>query len=149
MKSTLEILLVEDNDGDVAMTELALQNEADPCNLSVANDGIEALDHLHKRGEFTNAVIPHLILLDLNMPRMNGKELLAALKADEQFKRIPIVVLTSSQATSDIWESYELNANSYVVKPFEGLIFMDAVRQIVNYWKNLAQLPYEVSADQS
>ncbi len=141
MKTPLEILLVEDNEGDVEMTERAFRDKKPACNISVANDGIEALDFLFKRGKFPDAPAPQLILLDLNMPRMDGKKFLEVVKEDIKLKSIPVIMLTSSQSPTDIRECYERHANYYVVKPFDGKEFADAVRQVVSFWSNLGQLP--------
>lgn len=137
----LEILLVEDNEGDVEMTSRALRDSEPACNISVANDGIEGLDFLSKRGGFSDAPTPHLILLDLNMPRMDGKKFLETVKGDEKFKAIPVVMLTSSQAPGDIRDCYERHASCYVVKPFDSKKFSDTVRQIVGFWGKLGELP--------
>ncbi len=139
MQKILELLLVEDNDGDVEMTLRAFQEDS-TCNISVANDGIEALDFLHKRGKFLEAPNPQLILLDLNMPRMNGKEFLDVVKQDSQFKVIPIIMLTSSDSAKDIRECYERHVNCYVIKPFDGKEFREAVKQVVHFWRGLGQL---------
>jgi two-component system, chemotaxis family, response regulator Rcp1 len=146
MTQSMEILLVEDNEGDVEMTQRALQGRTPPCNLCVANNGMEALDYLFKRGDFQDAVTPQLILLDLNMPQMNGKEFLKIMKQNEQLKTIPVVVVTSSKAPSDILESYRHYANCYVVKPFNGEEFMGAIKLVVDFWRNSVLLPHEAAA---
>lgn len=136
-----EILIVEDNEADVEMVRRSLRKENPVCNLTVASDGAEALDCLFRRGGFSSAARPHLILLDLNMPGMNGKEALKVMKADEHLKAIPVVILTSSNAPADIRESYAHHANCYVVKRLDGGEFMSAIREIVNFWTNLVLLP--------
>jgi len=141
MNTALEVLLVEDNEGDVEMTQRAFRDGKPACHLSVANDGVEAMDFLLKQGNFAGAPTPQLILLDLNMPRMDAKEFLEAVKRDIQLKTIPIVMLTSSQPPKDIRESYERPASCYVVKPFDGKEFGDTVRQVVNFWGSLGRLP--------
>jgi len=146
MTQALEVLLVEDNEGDVEMVQGALENHSPPCNLFVVRDGRAALDYLYKHGDFQSVATPDLILLDLNMPRIDGKILLKIIKQDEQFNIIPVVVLTSSKAPSDIREAYARHANFYVVKPFDGKEFKDAIRQIVRCWTDLAVLPNEVAA---
>ena len=145
MTKPLEILLVEDNEGDVDMVQEALQDEIPTCNVSVANNGREALDCLFKQGNFRDVATPQLILLDLNMPRIDGKILLKIVKQDERLKSIPVVVLTSSKAPSDIQEAYELRANCYIVKPFDGKEFRSSIKQAVNFWRNVAQLPHEAT----
>jgi CheY-like chemotaxis protein len=141
MRATLEILLVEDNEGDIELTRHAFRDAKSALNISVANDGVEALDFLHKRGSFTNARAPQIILLDLNMPRMDGKKFLEVVKNESQLKAIPVIVLTSSESPSDIRECYERHASCYIVKPFGGKEFIDAVSQVVAFWGKLAKLP--------
>ena len=133
MKTPLQILLVEDNEGDVEMTRRAFRDEP-ACNLSVVNDGVEALEFLSRQGAYADAPSPHIILLDLNMPRMDGRELLEAVKADSKWKSIPVVMLTSSNSPADIRDCYERQASSYVVKPFDGREFGRAIRQAVYFW---------------
>ena len=145
MTQPLEILLVEDNEGDVEMVRAALEDQLPSCNVSVAKDGREALDYLFNHGNFQNAVAPQLILLDLNMSGMDGKILLKIIKQDEQVNTIPVVVLTSSRAPSDIREAYAHHANCYVVKPFDSKDFKSAIRQVVDFWRNLVQLPHEAA----
>ncbi len=143
--STLEILLIEDNEGDVEMTQRALRDWKPACNIIVVNDGMEALDFLFKRGKFVETPAPQLILLDLNMPRMDGKRFLETIKIDAKLKAIPIVMLTSSQSPTDIRECYERYVSCYVVKPFNSKEFADAVRQVVGFWSSLGQLPNEAA----
>jgi len=138
----LQILLVEDNDGDVEMTRRALARAEPPCELSVANDGAEGRDFLLKLGAYHEAVTPHVILLDLNMPRMNGRQLLEHVKADPRLSPIPVVIFTSSEAPSDVQEAYRLHASGYVVKPFDSRTFADTVRRIASYWGTLMLLPH-------
>jgi chemotaxis family two-component system response regulator Rcp1 len=145
MTQPLEILLVEDNEGDVEMIRAALEDQLPPCNVSVVKDGREALNYLFQPGAFQNAAAPQLILLDLNMSGMDGKILLKIIKEDERVNMIPVVVLTSSKAPSDIREAYARHANCYVVKPFDSKEFKSAIRQIVNFWENLAILPREAA----
>lgn len=141
MQKPLEILLVEDNEGDVEMTQRTFRDDKSACRISVANDGMEALDFLNKRGKFTDAPVAHLILLDLNMPRMDGKKFLEAVKEDIKLKAIPVIMLTSSQSPNDIRDCYERHASCYVVKPFDGKEFADAVRQVVRFWSSLGRIP--------
>ena len=145
MTQPLEILMVEDNEGDVEMVRAALEDQLPPCKVSVVKDGREALNYLFQHGDFQNAAAPQLILLDLNMSGMDGKILLKILKGDERVNTIPVVVLTSSRAPSDIREAYAHHANCYVVKPFDSKDFKSAIRQVVDFWRNLVQLPHEAA----
>ena len=146
MTQPLEILLVEDNEGDVEMVQAALEDQLPPCSISVVKDGRDAMNYLFNHGDFQNATTPQLILLDLNMSGMDGKILLKIIKQDERVSTIPVVVLTSSRAPSDIREAYARHANCYVVKPFDSKDFKSAIRQVVDFWRNLAQLPFEAGA---
>ncbi len=136
-----EILLVEDNDGDVELTEEAFARGKLSANLSVTHDGVEALDFLFRRGAFTGAVIPDLILLDLNMPRMDGKEFLSIVKQDPTLKYIPVIVFTSSSAQADITDVFLRYANSYIIKPFSLEEYIEVLKQVENFWIKLSQLP--------
>jgi two-component system, chemotaxis family, response regulator Rcp1 len=137
----VEILLVEDNLGDVVLTKEALKEGKIRNNLSVARDGIEALEFLRRQGPFSDAPRPDLILLDLNMPRMNGAEVLAEVKADPDLKTIPVVMLTTSAADQDIINAYKLNANCYVTKPVDFDQFMKVVQTIDQFWLTIVKLP--------
>jgi CheY-like chemotaxis protein len=141
MRNSLEILLVEDNEGDVELTKRAFRSTVPAPNISVANDGVEAMDFLLRRGEFAAAPTPQLILLDLNMPRMDGKTFLETMKADARLKAIPVIMLTSSKSPGDIRACYERHASCYIVKPFSGEEFAELVRQVINFWGSLGQLP--------
>ena len=141
MPAILEILLVEDNEGDIELTQRAFREEAQTCHISVVNNGIEAMEFLQKEGAYATAPTPQLILLDLNMPRMDGKCFLETIKAHDRLKVIPVVMLTSSQSPTDIRECYERHASCYVVKPFSGTEFATTVRGIVNFWRCVSQLP--------
>ena len=145
MHTELEILLVEDNEGDVEMTKLAFRDNAPACRISVANNGIDALDFLHKREKFADAPTPQLILLDLNMPKMDGKRFLEVVKTEAELKAIPVIMLTSSQSPSDIRACYERHASCYIVKPFDVDQFTDTVRQVVVFWSGVGQLPCEAA----
>jgi two-component system, chemotaxis family, response regulator Rcp1 len=137
----VQILLVEDSPSDVAMTIAALR-EGHICNdMHVAGDGETAMDFLHRRGEFAGVPRPDLILLDLNLPKKDGLEVLADVKADDDLKTIPVVVLTTSAAESDVLRSYKLHANSYVTKPVGFEPFLAAVQQIETFWLTLVRLP--------
>jgi CheY-like chemotaxis protein len=137
VRSPLDILLVEDNEGDVEMTRRALRTSTPECRIAVANNGNQALEYLKKE----EAPTPDLILLDINMPRMDGKTFLNVVKADEDLKAIPVVMFTSSQSPADIRECYERHASSYVVKPFDGTEYADALRRVVGFWGGLSELP--------
>jgi CheY-like chemotaxis protein len=141
MAEALRVLLVEDNEGDVEMTQRALRDAKPVCKISVANDGIEALAFLTKEGDFAAAETPQLILLDLNMPRMDGKKFLETIKAEARFKAIPVVMLTSSESPQDVRACYERYASSYVVKPFDAKEFTTRVRQVVTFWGETGRLP--------
>jgi two-component system, chemotaxis family, response regulator Rcp1 len=137
----IQILMVEDNDGDVFLTLEALKGAKVANVVHVVHDGVEALDFLRRRGKYAAAVRPDLILMDLNLPRKDGREVLAEIKPDPELRGIPVVVLTSSNAEKDVTRSYDLHANCYIVKPvdFDGLI--DVVRAIERFWLTLVQLP--------
>lgn len=137
----IDILLVEDSAGDVRLTVEALREGKILNTLSVARDGVEALAFLHKEGKYANAPRPDLILLDLNLPRKDGREVLTEIKADDSLKRIPVVVLTTSQAEQDILKTYNLHANCYVVKPVELEEFMVVVQSIESFWLRIVKLP--------
>lgn len=136
-----EILLVEDNEGDIELTKEAFDEAKFRNNLHVVEDGDEALDYLFKRNGYENAVIPDIVLLDLNLPGTDGREVLEIIKAEPLLKRIPVIILTSSQADKDVIESYDLYANCYIVKPVSALKFMDVVRSVENFWVDIVCLP--------
>jgi chemotaxis family two-component system response regulator Rcp1 len=138
----IEILLIEDNRADVRLTREALTEGKVRNNLHVAPDGIAALEMLRREGPYAKAPRPDLILLDLNLPKMNGRELLAEIKKDESFRQIPVVVLTTSEDEEDIVRSYELHANCYVVKPVGLEQFLEVVRQIDSFWLEVVKLPH-------
>jgi CheY-like chemotaxis protein len=129
-----EILLVEDNPADVDLTRESLDEARVLCDLHVTRDGVEAMKFLRKEGEYTDAPTPDLVLLDLNLPKKDGREVLEECKSDEVLRRIPIVVLTSSQAEIDIQKAYDLHANSYVVKPVDLDQFVDIMESIGGFW---------------
>ncbi len=137
----IEILLVEDNPADVRLTEEALSEGNIFNRLEVAGDGEEALAILRKTGDHENATRPDLILLDLNLPKKDGRECLAEIKADPELMRIPVVVLTTSRAESDIQRSYELHANCYITKPVDFDRFTSVVRAVEGFWLNVVELP--------
>ena len=146
MSKALDILLVEDNPADVRLTQEACHEGKILNNLMVARDGVEAMDFLHRRGKYAGAVRPDLILLDLNLPRKDGREVLAEIKSDPALMRIPVVVLTTSRAEMDIIKSYNLHANCYVVKPVDLDQFVNVVKSIDNFWLTAVTLPSEVEA---
>lgn len=137
----IEILLVEDNPGDVLLTQKALQDNKLRNNLHVVEDGEAALDFLYQRAPFEQAPRPDLILLDLNLPALDGREVLARIKSDDHLKLIPVVVLTTSSADEDIWKSYALHANCYVTKPLDLDRFVDVVKQVEGFWLSIVKLP--------
>jgi CheY-like chemotaxis protein len=137
----IEILLVEDNPADVLLTEEAFQEATVSNRLSVARNGAEALDFLYRRGRHAAAPRPALILLDLNLPRKNGREVLAVIKADPQLRRIPVIILTTSSAEEDVLKSYDLHANSYITKPVDLNKLLHAIGSIECYWLSVVKLP--------
>lgn len=139
----IEILLIEDNPGDVRLTRECMLDNKVRNTLNVAVDGEDALCYLRKEGKYANAATPDLIMLDLNLPRKSGFEVLKEIKMDERLKVIPVVVLTSSQAEKDILASYSLNANAYVSKPVDLFEFTNAISQIREFWLEIVKLPTE------
>lgn len=137
----VEILLVEDDEGDVLITREAFKHYKIRNALHVVNDGDRALQFVRRKGEYAKAPRPDLVLLDLNLPRRNGHEVLAELKSDPDLRVIPVVVLTTSQADEDILRSYSLHANAYVSKPVEADTFMSVVRHIDDFFASVAELP--------
>ena len=139
----IEILLVEDSPSDIDLTREALEDTRVHNNLSVVTDGVEALAFLRRQGKYTDAPHPDLILLDLNLPKKDGREVLAEIKSDSDLRRIPVVVLTTSGAEQDIIESYNLHANCYVRKPVDLDAFVEVVRSIDTFWLAIVKLPPE------
>ena len=137
----IEILLVEDNPGDARLTQEALREGKIRNNLHHARDGVEALAFLKREGEFVKAPKPDLVLLDLNLPRKDGREVLAEMKQDPRLRTIPVVVLTTSEAENDIVRSYELHANCYITKPVGLEQFISIVREIESFWLAVVTLP--------
>jgi len=137
----IQILLVEDNPGDVRLTREALSSAKVSNALNVVNDGEAAMDYLCQRGEYVDAVRPDLILLDLNLPKKNGREVLAEVKSDPELKRIPVVVLTISKADEDILHSYNLQANCYINKPVDLAGFLKVVQSVEEFWLTVVALP--------
>jgi chemotaxis family two-component system response regulator Rcp1 len=137
----IDILLVEDNAGDVRLTQEVLKTSKVRNNLLVANNGREALDCLRKQGKYADAARPDLILLDLNLPVMDGREVLEKIKADPDLKRIPVVILTTSKAEEDILKTYNLHANCYVTKPVDLDQFVKVVKSLEDFWLCIVKLP--------
>lgn len=138
----IEILLVEDNPADVRLTQEALKEEKLHNNLSVVNDGVEAMAFLRKEGQYANVPRPDLILLDLNLPKKDGREVLREIKNDDKLKAIPVVVLTVSKAEEDIVKTYNLHANCYINKPLDLNQFSKVVKSIQDFWLTIVKLPH-------
>ena len=136
----VNILLVEDNPGDVRLTQEALKECKVLNNLSVVGDGVDAMAFLRREGSYAEAARPDLVLLDLNLPRMDGREVLAAIKGDTSLRRIPVVVLTTSRAEQDILKAYDLHANCYVTKPVDLEQFITVVQSIEEFWVTIVTL---------
>ena len=137
----IEILLVEDSPGDVRLTQEALQGGRVENNLHVVEDGVEAMQFLRKQGKYQNVVRPDLILLDLNLPKKDGREVLQEIKNDDHLKRIPVVILTTSSAEEDIIKTYNDYANCYITKPMGYDQFMGAIKSIEDFWLSIVKLP--------
>jgi two-component system, chemotaxis family, response regulator Rcp1 len=141
---SIDILLVEDSPTDVLITREALAQAKLINTMHVVQDGVKAMDYLYRRGEYARAPHPDLVILDLNLPRKNGREVLAEIKADENLKLIPVVVLTTSSAEEDVIKAYGLHANCYVVKPMDFDSFVQIVRDIGHFWFHVVSIPPEV-----
>ena len=137
----VNILLVEDNPGDVRLTKEALRDAKVYNNIYVVKDGVEAMEFLRKEGSFAHVSAPDLILLDLNLPRKDGREVLAEIKNDPKIKRIPVVILTGSKADEDVMKSYDLHANCYVTKPVDLNGFIKIMHSIEEFWFTIVKLP--------
>ena len=137
----IEILLVEDNPDDANLTVDALKEGRVRNNVRVVEDGIEAMSYLRRQGRNATALRPDLILLDLNLPRKNGREVLAEIKEDRDLKRIPVVIMTTSKSEQDVFDSYNLHANCYIPKPVDLDQFMGVVRKIEDFWFTIVKLP--------
>jgi CheY-like chemotaxis protein len=140
-KPPIDILLAEDNLADVRLTQEALKDGKISNTLYVVNDGVEAMAFLRAEGKYENMLAPDLFLLDLNMPRMDGREVLREVKSDPKLKHIPIIILTTSDAEIDILKSYELHANCYITKPVDFDKFVAVVKQIEEFWFSIVHLP--------
>jgi CheY-like chemotaxis protein len=139
--AAINILLVEDDPGDVLITREALSAAKILHNLAVVDNGEEAVSYLRNAGQYRDAARPDLVLLDLNLPRLDGREVLALIKADDVLRRIPVVVLTTSNSEEDVLRSYDLHANAYVTKPVDFEAFMAVVRQIDDFFVTVVRLP--------
>jgi len=137
----VEILLVEDNAGDVGLIEEVFEEAKIRNNIHVAEDGEEAISFLHGKGKFSGSPRPDIIILDLNLPKKDGREVLREIKADENLHNIPVIVLTTSNAEKDILKSYDLHANAYVTKPLDFNQFMKVIESIENFWLEIIRLP--------
>jgi two-component system response regulator len=137
----IEVLMAEDNRDDIALTMATLEDMKIHINVSVVGDGVETMEYLHKRGKYSDVSSPDLILLDLNMPRKDGREVLEEIKQDKNLKRIPVVVLTTSEAEEDILRAYDLHANCYISKPVDLDQFTKVVRAIDQFWFSIVKLP--------
>ncbi|WP_321493377.1 response regulator [uncultured Desulfobacter sp.] len=140
---TATILLVEDNPGDAELAREALENSKFINQLHVAEDGVKAMAFLHRQEPYTDAPRPDIILLDLNLPKKDGREVLAEIKSDEKLKSIPVVILTSSKADEDVIRSYKLHANCYIAKPLDITRFFDVVNNIKEFWMSIVVLPHK------
>lgn len=139
----IEVLMFEDNPDDVILTQEALIETKMHINLNVVQDGVEGLNYLRRQGRFADALRPDLILLDLNLPKKDGREVLAEIKADESLKLIPVVILTTSAAEEDIIKAYSLHANCYITKPVDLNQFIRVVKTIEDFWITIVRLPRE------
>lgn len=139
--NSIEILLVEDNPGDVRLLREGLKEGKVRNRLNVVGDGVEAMLFLRREGEYIDAPRPDLILLDLNLPKKNGRQVLEEIKADSNLRRIPVVILTTSKAEADIIKTYDLHANCYIVKPVNLERFIEIVQTIENFWMTIVKLP--------
>ena len=137
----VDILLVEDNPGDVKLTKKAFEKASVEARIEVTADGVEALDYLHERNDQSDALVPDLILLDLNLPKKSGYEVLAEIKSDPDLRRIPVVILTSSESESDVIDTYDDHANAYLTKPVSFAGFQEVVEKIEGFWFCVSKLP--------
>ena len=141
--SLVEILLVEDNPGDVRLTQEAMKEGKMRNNLSVARDGVEAMAFLRREGQYADAPRPDVVLLDLNLPKKDGRSVLKEIKEDPNLRRIPVVILTSSKADEDVLNSYDLHANCYITKPGDLEQFIEVVKSVEGFWLQIVKLPKE------
>jgi len=141
LRNQINILLVEDNPADVLLTTEALKECSTPFTMTAVNNGEEASDYLNCRGRYPDAVRPDIILLDINLPKKNGFELLSEIKENPGLKRIPVIILTTSSAKQDVLSAYELYANSYIIKPIDLDDFLRVIRSLENFWFDTATIP--------
>ncbi len=139
----VDILLIEDSPGDADLAKEALEESKLRNNLFIVTDGIEAMDFLYKKGKYSNMPRPDLIILDLNLPKKDGREVLKEIKLDDKLKRIPVVILTTSKAEEDVLKTYDLHANCYITKPIDLEKFLEVVKAIENFWMSIVVLPKE------
>ena len=139
--NSIDILVVEDNPGDARLIKEVLNDNKVYSSLYIVNDGVEAMNFLHHEGKYKDVSIPDLIILDLNLPRKDGREVLAEIKADVKLKHIPIVIMTISQAEEDILKSYNLHANCFITKPIDLNQFIKVVKSIEDFWFSIVKLP--------
>ena len=141
-KELFNILLIEDNDGDIRLTQETLQEHKIKANLHVSKDGEDAYQFLKKMGRYEMVTTPDLILLDLNLPKKDGRSLLKDIKGDNELKRIPVIILTTSKEEEDVIKTYDLHANAYIVKPVDLTQFVEIIKRINNFWFSVVKLPY-------
>ncbi|MFC4263183.1 response regulator [Ferruginibacter yonginensis] len=137
----IHILLVEDNEGDIVLTTEAFESAKIMNQLSIVKDGKEAIDFLTKQGNYTNASLPDLMLLDVNLPKKNGHEVLQFIKTNDDLKQLPVVMLTTSSSENDVLKAYKNYVNCYITKPVEIDMFMDVISKIENFWISIVHLP--------
>ena len=142
-KAVIELLLVEDNPGDVRLTQEALKESSTEINLNVVVDGEEAISYLRRLGEYENSPRPDVILLDLNLPKKSGTEVLEEIKIDEHLRMIPVIILTTSDAEHDIIKAYKLYANCFIIKPVDFDEFTNVIKLVETFWFNVVKLPRE------
>jgi CheY-like chemotaxis protein len=141
MHKLTRILLVEDNEGDIVLINEALKEVSNNHELTVVRDGEQALQFIERKGVYENLPTPHFVILDLNLPKVEGKVVLSTIKGNSELKKIPVVVLTTSNSESDISESYALNANGYIIKPIGFRKFTEVVASLSQFWINIVELP--------
>ena len=141
VEKEINILLIEDNLGDIRLIQEVLKDSIHSHSLNIVNDGEQAIQYLKRENKYTDAVVPNLIFLDLNLPKKDGREVLAEIKGSDNLRFIPVVIFSSSEAEKDIQKSYDLHANCYVVKPFDFNQFSQVIESIQNFWLSIVKLP--------